>query len=339
MSYITPPRLSFSGQSYANASTANNNDIASVYDIDTMTLNPQMALMSGGQSVQPPPPGGNTFNWGGSGDNPALRTWLMGLMAAPGVDNVGQAQMAHWNYYGDHNTAFKNASVTNAVLTTGAAGAADPIRNTKVELLGDVFYGKRRGAVLVDVDPYALVTSQIFSGQFKLTYNAGGNPEIALLVADDPTVAYSYFINPFKNLNPSCTGFEPVSAIFQFSLPLESIQLYAGGDFASPAFAELSRMAKAAGGLMVRFCLYDAIFQISASNLYADFAKGDYVCNPYEGRVLGTIGVWDPGELASAPPGRKLNVQTRFAYTPPPPELAPAELAEKKRRMEMASKS
>ncbi len=338
MSYINPPRLTFSGESYANASTANNNDIASVYDIDTMTLNPQMGLMSGGQSVDPPPPGGNTFAWGGPTDNPGLRTWLMGLMAAAGVDNVGQAQMAHWNYYGDHSTKFQNTVITDAVMETGAAAADDAVRGVQVELLGNIFYGKRRGAVLVDVDPYALVTSQVFSGQFRLTYNASNNESIPLLEADNPTVAYSYFINPFKNLNPSCTGFEPVSAIFQFGLPLDGLNFHAGANFASTAFTTLAEKAKAAGGLMVRFCLYDAIFQISAPDLYADFAKGDYVVNPYQGRVLGSIGVWNPGEVPNAPPGRKLSVQSRFAFTPPPPDLAPADMAVKQKRMAMVAK-
>ncbi len=76
---------------------------------------------------------------------------------------------------------------------------------------------------------------------------------------------------------------------------------------------------------MVRFCLYDAIFQISAPDLYADFAKGDYVVNPYQGRVLGSIGVWNPGEVPNAPPGRKLSVQIRYSPTRPRrPTFAPA---------------
>jgi hypothetical protein len=342
MSYLSPPRITFSGQSYANASTANNNDIASVYDIDTMKFNPQMTLMSGGTSVDPAPPGGNQFSYGGPADNPKLRSWLMGLMQAEGVDapsgQMGHAQMAHWNYYGDHNMEFQNATVTNCFTSTGAAAASDLINGLQVQLLGNKFYQMRRGGVLVDVDPYALNTSQVFSGRFQLTYNVSASESVPILVADNPTVAYSYFINPYKNLNPSCTGFEPVSAVFQFGLPLKDIQFYTGNQFVSSAFADLQQKAGAALGLMVRFCLYDAIFKIPAPELYADYAQKNYVANPYQGRVLGTIGVWNQGELASAPPGRKLRVQIPYSYTPPPPDLSAEELAVKKQRMAMVAK-
>ena len=342
MSYLSPPRITFSGQSYANASTANNNDIASVYDIDTMQLNPQMALMSGGTSVHPPPPGGNQFSYGGPADNPQLRSWLMGLMQAEGVDapsgQMGHAQMAHWNYYGDHSMEFRNASVTNCLTSTGAAPASDLINGLQVQLLGNEFYQRRRGGVLVDVDPYALNTSQVFAGRFQLTYNTSANQSIPVLVADNPTVAYSYFINPYKNLNPSCTGFEPVSAVFQFGLPLKGIKFYAGNEFVSPALADLQKKAAAGLGLMVRYCLYDAIFKIPATDLYADYAQQNYVANPYEGQVLGTIGVWNQGELASGPPGRKLRVQIPYSYTPPPPDLSPQELADKTQRMATVAK-
>lgn len=336
MSYLDLPRLTFAGRSYANASTANNNDIASVYDIDKMKLNPQMALMSGGQPVSPPV---NPFAWSGTKDNPALRNWLMGLANVPIDEANGQAQMAHWNYYGDHNTEFRNARVTDVMLSSGTGVADDPIRNVEVELLGDIFYGRRRGAVLVDVDPYALITSQVFAGRLQLTYQVSEKVSVPLLAADNPTVAYSYFINPYKNLNPSCTGFEPVSAVFQFGLPNAGLQFYEGKDVkSSPALAELRARAQAGQGLMVRFCLYDAIFEIQAPELHQDFAKGKYVSNPYVGRVLGSIGVWKQGELASAPPGRKLRNQISYSYTPPLPELSAAELAKKRARMASVAK-
>ncbi|MBI5768072.1 MAG: hypothetical protein HZA93_09770 [Verrucomicrobia bacterium] len=342
MSYLTPPRLTFSGTSYANASTANNNDIANVYDIDNMVLNPSMALMSGGVIGLNQPNLTAPFAWQGSDSNPALRTWLMGLMQTTDpsnpVDGVGVAQMAHWNYYGDYNTYFPAAAVTNAVMATGPAAASDSINGLQVELLGDVFYGRRRGGVLVDIDPYALVTSQIFSGRFQLSYNVSKGVSVPVLIADKPTIAYSYFINPHKNLNPSCTGFEAVSAVFQFGLPIESLQFPAADGFASSALAELREQAQAARGLMVRYCLYDAIFKISAPELNAQFGQGTYVSNPYVGRVLGTIGLWNQGELASAPPGRKLRVQTPYAYTPPPPDLTPDEHAAKQARMGSVAK-
>ncbi len=342
MSYLTPPRFSFSGESYANASTATNNDIASVFDVDNIVLNKQMNLMQGGQTLPSNPPLPNVFNWMDSSNNPALRKWLMGAMEAPDLNedpidpgnpkSEGQAQMAHWNYYGDHNTEFRKTLVNGVQLSKGPAPQSDPAYNLHVELLGDIFYQARRGAVLVDVDPYALNTSQIFSGQFKLTYRPKPNIKIPVLMADHPTVAYSYYINPFKNVNPSCTGFEAVSAIFQFGLPIENLVFYKGGDFHSPALIELEQQAMQGRGLMVRFCLYNAIFKIQATELADDFAKGQYVFNPYEGRVLGSLGVWNDDDLASAPPGRKLKYQSRYTYVVPPAEHPPDLFAAKKKK-------
>ena len=345
MSYLTPPRFSFFGDSYANASTATNNDIASVFDVDTITLNQQMNLMSGGQALPAKPPQPqqpNVFNWTDASSNPALRKWLMSAMEAPDLneDHVdpnnkkseGQAQMAHWNYYGDHNTEFRKTRVNGIQLPKGPAPKTDSAYNLHVELLGDIFYQARRGAVLVDVDPYALNTSQIFSGQFKLTYRPAPNVKIPVLIADHPTTAYSYYINPFKNVNPSCTGFEMVSAIFQFGLPIENLSFYQGGDIYSPAFIELQKKAFQGRGLMVRFCLYDALFKIQATDLADDFAAGQYVFNPYEGKVLGSIGVWDNDDLPSAPPGRKLKYQARYTYTVPPNEHPPDVLAARRKK-------
>ena len=338
MSYLTPPRLSFLGRSYANASTANNNDIAGVYDIDQMKLNSQMKLMDNGQAL---PPSTNTFEWKDVADNPQLRKWLMGLMKAPpnsldedefGTPNEGHAQMAHWNYYGDHNTEFRKTFIIGGETTRGRVAMNDPIRKIEVELLGDIFYQRRRGAVLVDADPYALITSQIFSGQFRLSYQFSKDIRIPVLTADHPTTAYSYFINTSKNLNPSCVGFEKVSAIFQFGILSDNMSFFEGKEFESDAFRDLVKSVKGARGLMVRFCLYDAIFHIQATDLAKKFDEGLYVFNPYQGWVLGSIGLWNEGELASAPPGRKLSIQVPYEYTPPPAELTDEEYAEKKRR-------
>jgi|CZKI01.1.fsa_nt_gi hypothetical protein len=342
MSYLSPPRLTFSGQSYANASTANNNDVADVYDIDTMTFKPSISVLPGGTSIHPPPPGGNSTTWKGPADNPQLRQWLMGLVQCEGLDapssSMGYAQMAHWNYYGDHGMEFRDAYVTNCVTSAGQAPSDDPLNKAQVQLLGNVFYQMRRGGVLVDVDPYALNTSQVFAGRFQVSFNLSENQSIPIITADNPTVAYSYFINANKNLNPSATGFEPVSAVFQFGLPLQGISFYSGSDFTSQAFSELKARAAAGKGLVVRYCLYDAIFKIGAEDLYSQYAAGNYVSNPYEGRVLGTIGVWDQGELASAPPGRKLRVQIPYTYTQPPPDLNPTETAVKANRMSSVAK-
>ena len=339
MSYLSPPRLSFLGGCYANAATATNNDIASVFDVDLLKLNNQMDLLSGGKAIPPLP---DIFNWqNATSSNPALRTWLMGLMQGPtdefnedGFKDkdgnvVSHAQMAHWNYYGDHNTEFQQAKINGATLASGLpAPATDAVFQLEAELLGDIFYGRRRGAVLVDVDPYALVTSQIFAGQFRLSYK-----QTPILQADHPTPAYAYFINPYKNLNPGCEGFERVSAVFQFGLDRDNIAFVDDPAFNSPALNDLKAKAMAGRGLMVRYCFYDALFKIQAKELSESFAAGKYIFNPYLGTVLGTVGVWNEGELASAPVGRKLRVQSQYTCVAPPNPLTPEQHVAKRAAM------
>ncbi len=334
MSYIAPPRLSFFGTVKANAATTTNNDLADVFDVDNVKLKPQMTLIPQGKAVAPA--GQDTFSWSSPQDNPNLRNWLMGLITTPGVneDCEGGAcfgQQAHWNYYGDHNTTFEQTTISGAVLSNyQSTPGTDPLLKATVELLGDVFYQRRRGAVLVDVDPYALVTSQIFSGQLLVSVMQNGK-KVPVLALNDPSPAYAYYINPHKNLNPACKGFEGVSAIFQFSCLNSSIQFFAPAGFNSPALDELKQKAAAGQGLMVRYCFYDAIFNVPATDLHKQFSEGQYVANPYVGNVLGSIGVWGKNELASAPPGRKLQIQLPYSYTPPSNLLTVAQHSAKKK--------
>lgn len=322
MSYLAPPRLSFLGNAYANASTANNNDLAQVYDIDTMKFVPEMTLIDNAKASRP---NDQKFAYAGPEDNPGLRNWLMQLMTIPGFSEdvfpnggPGHGQMAHWNYYGDHNTEFQQTKIVGGVQANYQPVAqSDDVLKLKVELLGDEFYGMRRGGVLVDADPYALITSQIFSGQFRISIPGPNGTFTPVLIADHPTPAYSYYINPHKNLNSGCEGFQAVSAVFQFSVDNANTQFIDHPGLKSAVWEDLKNGATAGKGLTVRFCFYDAIFTKQAEELHLAFMARQFISNPYQGTVLGSIGVWSPNELASAPPGRKLNQQTSFPYTPP----------------------
>ncbi len=347
MSYLIPPRLNFFGNVSANPPTTNNNDLASVYDVDTMTLNNVMRIFDGGTTTLPAG-ATNTFDWNSVGDNLGLRQWLMGLMQIPDSyfqeDDLGgltHGQMAHWNYYGDHDTQFPNTTINSAVLASGQpAAAGDDALKLQVSLNGDIFYGRRRGGSLVDADPTGLITSQIFSGQFLLSLPIEGGGSFPVLIADHPTTAYSYIINPNKNLNSSCEGFESVSSIFQFGLKNENLTFVDDPVFHSPAMNDLKQQARQGLGLMVRFCFYDAVFNIQAIQLNQLFngMPPQYVYNPYYGSLIGTIGVWNADEISSAPVGRKLRVQVPYQYPPQQSSLTPLQLADKRKRMHSVSK-
>jgi hypothetical protein len=103
--------------------------------------------------------------------------------------------------------------------------------------------------------------------------------------------------------------------------------------FQSKALDDLRTTANAAQGLTVRYCVYDAIFNIDAATLHDKFTKGEYVTNPYRGQFLGTIGVWGDSEMATAPPGRKLQIQVPYTFTTPPPVHTEVALDAKKKAM------
>lgn len=310
MSYLSRPVFHFLGGVYANPSTANNNDFADVFDVDTLQFKPTITPIPGATVTEPPNQPAVTYT--GPQDSPLLRSWLMGLMTGIGSGEGGpDGQPAHWNYYGDQATRFDNATVQAVWARPGVTvPSTDPLLGASVQIVGNVFFGgKPMSPVMVDVDPYALITSQIFSAGIQVT----GADGTVLINAPGNNRAFSYFINPYKNTDPNAIGFQMVSAVFQCAVP-------AGPDLTintanSPALTDLAAAVQAGAGLVLRYCFYDAIYETPPDKLYQSFSQGQYASNPYVGKMIGTIGVLQPGELQSAPAGRKLYVQTGFTVS------------------------
>lgn len=311
MSYLSRPAFHFIGGAYSNPSTANNNDFADVFDVDTLEFKPTITPVPGATVLQPP--GQPQVSYGGPQDSSLLRTWLMGLMTGlPASEGGPYGQQAHWNYYGDHATRFDQATVSTIWARPGVTvPSTDPLYGATVQIVGNVFFGgPPTNPVIVDVDPYALVTSQIFSAGIRVVAADG---QTVLIDAQQNNRAFSYFINPYKNVDPAAIGFQMVSAIFICSVQNgPGLKINPSGVH-SPALADLASAVAAGAGLNLRYCFYDAIYQTSPSDLYQNYAKGIYSANPYIGKVLGTLGVLAPGDLLSAPMGRKLYVQTKFS--------------------------
>jgi hypothetical protein len=314
MSYLSLPQINFKGKVYCNPSTGDNNDLANVFDVDTLQFTNPMTVIQGAKVVDPP--NQQTFPYGGATSAPDCRTWLMGLLDTSGVQNEGSfGQQAHWNYYGDHATRLNDTFVTSVSPRAGVTVPAnDPLLSAQVNLIGTPSPLQFDDPVIVDNDPYALITSQIFSyGVTVVGKDANGNP-VTLISANPASRSYAYYINVQKNLDPNATGFQMVSAIFLLSIP-KSANLVINTSVDSPALKDLAAAVDQGAGLQMRFIFYDALYAIEPQNLYAQFAAGQYTPNPYLGFNVGTIGVLAPGDLLSAPPGRKLNVQTPLDYT------------------------
>ena len=316
MSYLSVPQINFKGSAYCNPSTADNNDFANVFDVDTLTFTPQMTVLP--QKNGPPtvidPPGEQVFNYQGVQSASGCRAWLMGLM-----DNVSDGgpfgQQSHWNYYGDHGTRLDNTQVTQLVGSNGSVfPASDPLYNATISLIGTPSPMQFQDPVIVDNDPYALITSQIFSHGIEVIA-----PDKTVLISASPTSrCYAYYINVSKNLDPTAIGFQMVSAIFVLSVP-KGPDLTINTSANSPALTDLANAVSNGAGLQMRFVFYNAIYHIPPEQLYQNFQAKNYTPNPYIGLTLGTIGVLSAGDMLSAPPGRKLNVQNSFTYLPSAP--------------------
>jgi hypothetical protein len=315
MSYLTRPAFHFIGGVYSNPSTANNNDFADVFDVDTLefksTITPIVVGTTPATVIDPA--GQQQITYSGPQDSATVRAWLMGLMTGLPADEGGPyGQQAHWNYYGDHATRFDSATVKTIWARPGVTvPPGDPLYGATVQIVGNVFFGgPPTSPVIVDVDPYALVTSQIFSAGIQVVAADGTT---VLIDAQQNNRAFSYFINPYKNVDPNAIGFQMVSAIFICAVQSgPGLRINPSG-VTSPALDDLAAAVAAGAGLNLRYCFYDAIYQTPPDQLHQNFAKGIYSANPYLGKVLGTLGVLQPGDLLSAPMGRKLYVQTPFS--------------------------
>ena len=319
MSYLSRPQINFMGTAYCNPSTGDNNDFADIFDVDTLQLKPIMTVIQNPPS-QPQvtviqPPGQQTFPYSGPADASDARTWIMGLM-----DNVTDGgpygQQAHWNYYGDHGTRLDNTVIKSIQARPGVTVPPnDPLYSATVNLIGTPSPMQFQDPVIVDNDPYALITSQIFSYGITVTgKDASGNP-VTMITANPTSRAYAYYINGFKNLDPNAIGFQGVSAIFLCSVPSgPNIQI--NTSLNSPALTDLAAAVASGAGLQLRFIFYDAIYQIDPKTLHDNFAAGNYTPNPYIGLTLGSLGVLAPGEMLSAPPNRKLGIQSPFYFDP-----------------------
>ena len=317
MSYLSVPQINFKGVAYCNPSTADNNDFANVFDVDTLQFTPEMTVLP--QNGNPPvvvyPAGEQTFNYDGVQSASGCRDWLMGLMNNVS-DGGPYGQQSHWNYYGDHGTRLDNTTVSQLVSSGGSVYTDDdPLYQATISLIGTPSPMQFQDPVIVDNDPYALITSQIFSHGIQVTMPDG----TVVLSASPSTRSYAYYINVSKNLDPNAIGFQMVSAIFVLSIPNGSGITF-NNSINSPALQDLTTAVNNGAGIQMRFVFYNAIYQISPETLYQNFQAKNYTPNPYIGITLGTIGVLQPGDLLSAPPGRKLNIQSKsFTYLPTAP--------------------
>jgi hypothetical protein len=299
MSILTFPRINFRGVFRTNPCTSNNDDVMpSVVERDSDTLGATLAGMTDAQVM-------------------AYLREQVAMSNAPGGQCINFIR-AGWNLYGDHSTAFDNAVVTSIVY--GAAPsqritspAQDPLINQPVLLLGSVSDDpQRRGAaILCDLDPTGLVTTQLWNGGLQIGSGGpnGTDPSQIVTQFNNDTRSFQNWLNFFSTIAPSAQpyggeqNFVGIGCVMQFAIPASAIPAIS---FNSPGLQKLVSIARSAEGLVVRFRCFEVQPGITDENLYATFQQGQAMDNPAFGYLIGTIGLWQSGEPETETPGRKL---------------------------------
>ncbi|MCW1247378.1 hypothetical protein OC610_23370, partial [Pseudomonas sp. SAICEU22] len=281
MSILNGPRLNFWGGIRTDVSLPNNsptipydgNDDWPLFDLTTSTLAPGAEPYSDDQlNNMINAPAGNYYTAGG------------------------------WNHYGQHVVDMQNALISSqgnpgSITTTG------DLVGQAVYLLGSVDpvtgQGPVSGPMMVDLDPTASTTTQIFVGGLQI----GGNDNVQLLIRYD-TVCSSFDVAgrvllPAKMDAP---GSFHASGTFQLTFPMSSIVSWNQNSSGLRSIIQ----APGATGIVLRFVMFEMCPTMTTEQLDADYAAGKYTPNPSIGRVIGTLAPAFADEPLNCQPGRQL---------------------------------
>jgi hypothetical protein len=321
MSVLTFPRIYFAGYMQWNVDTANNNDYLPVYDGANAALDwDYLATLS-------PPITPQNFET-------AFQPWLItpteDACPQPGPYNVDSCTVcgnstchmgSRWNFYGDQGVSFVQYGDYVSLTTGGAlaygqpAAGDDPIVGAPISIAGR----------LVDINPASPFCSQLFFQ--NLTVGGSG----ASVGGGQYQRMYSRSFFVPRNISQDLIIAGAIGVVFQTTIPTA---LVASTNTAGSALLQqlLDTMQQpGAAGLMVRFATYNTLYYQNGTfndqPLVADcdqltqmLQSGQVFINPAYSRVVGAVGVWNQGELSTAPGGHML--VPNAAVTPSPASRA-----------------
>ena len=308
MSVLSFPRIYFNGYMQWNVDTTNNNDYVPVYDAADAALD--WAYLA---TMEPPITPANFQE--------AFRPWVVkptadscppGQLPPPNQDNCNDDPTCHmasrWNYFGSQGCSFVQYQKYLTVTTGGAlaygqpAASDDPILNQPLSINGR----------LVDINPISPFCSQIYFS----TVNAGssttfiGGPQYQQMYSRS-------FLAP-RNIASDLIIAGAVGTVFQTAIPTATVTSGNAGSSALLAALLQALEAPGAAGLMLRFSAYNTLYYQNGifnktaqqprtcDELTKMYQSGEIFTNPAYSRLVGVIGVWNQGELATAPGGRML---------------------------------
>jgi hypothetical protein len=313
VSVLNFPRINIRGQFRTNPCTANNDDVMpDVVTRDSCELGSNLSGMTDDQIL-------------------AYLRETVTMSNATG-DPCTRFIRSGWNLYGNHWTNFQNTSVSSVVVGPNASQRystpqQDPLIGESFTLLGSLGDGTmRRGdPVLVDVDPTGLVTTQLWLGGIQLQDPNG------ILQINADTRCFQNWLNFFSTVPSTQYGtyqgeqnFVGIGCTMQFGIPASAIPSNLSW-IGSPVLKQLLTFAQQQQGLVVRFRIWEVEPYLTDEQLAAYYSQGQGASNYAYGYMIGTIGVWLPGEPATEVPGRKLIAPYKIyqGYSRPAMSYAP----------------
>ena len=332
MSVLSFPRIYFKGFLGWDPCTFNNNDW-----MEFQTYDPVHAEL----------------NWsflqkeGITKDNfpTTFRPWAIKLKDDPQDMPKGPRVPAEWNMFGTHASSFVNYNEFQTRITSGATAwnepvTDDPLIGGGVTITGDNGSGS---AKLVDTNPTAFWSSQIYFGQMSFGNNN------ALIVGPRNYRMHSRWLDLNRIYSADQVLTQPAASVgccFQTCVPAGEVVWPT--EASSPLAWKLQQAASTDPGIgiMVRFTAYvNLYFQNGVFNNttqqptnYGELAKlleaawadwnengstAQFFSNPCYSHIVGTLGVWNAGEVASAPVGRYLAASGMVASLDQPAATQP----------------
>ena len=328
MSVLSFPRIYFKGFMEWDPCTFNNNDWSQFLTFDSTNVALNWSFLS--TQGSPVPPGITPDNF-----TTTFRPWAIALQPDSVDSPPGPRLPAEWNMFGSHSVSFVQyqdliTTITGGDLGYGQPVTSDPVIGTPVGIGGDNGNGPGR---LVDTNPVSPWSSQIYFGQFN--FGAGSTS------TSGPRVyrMHSRWLNPSRIYSTDQSLTSQASSIgvcFQTCIPFNLVSWPAQGSSSLIDALQTAAAKPGALGIMIRFTGYVNLYFMNgilngttaqprdyetlaaalASAWNAFNTSGDtsqFFSNPCYSHVVGAIGVWNEGELASVPGGRCLEASTPVA--------------------------
>jgi hypothetical protein len=318
MSVLSFPRIYFKGFMEWDPCTFNNNDWSQfpTYDPTNAALNWEFLVT---HQITP-----ENFT-------ETFRPWAITLVPDDVDSPSGPRVPCEWNMFGTHGVSFvQNGEYTSQIiggdLAYGQPATNDPLIGGPIAIAGDGGNGPGR---LVDTNPASPWSTQVYFGQ--MSFGAGENA----VIAPRAFRMQSRWLNANRIYSSDQVLTAPAAGIgvcFQTCIPYKQVKWPA--DCKSDLINELKKAAAQpdARGIMIRFTGYVNVYFANGKlndekatprnfkELAADLKAGwdtynnsggkdtsGFFSNPCYSHIVGTIGVWNDGELASVPSGRTLN--------------------------------